>query len=90
MKTYKLYTFDSVTKVMQAEIYLEEDSIPVRMVPILPEIDAGCGLALRIDEKNQALAENALKKRNLDYEDRYKLVYRQGEKSPEVVKYDLP
>lgn len=90
MDEYLLITFDSTTDAMVSETKVNEAGIKARLVPLLPEIDAGCGLALRArksdyNKLNEALSENAL-----SYKEKYILVYKDGERSPEVKAYDLP
>lgn len=68
---------------------IKENKIPARLVPLLPEIDAGCGLALRSEKKFYKEVENIFKSNNLSYEDRYILVYEDKIRKVKVKKYDL-
>ncbi len=68
---------------------IKENKIPARLVPLLPEIDAGCGLALRSEKKFYKEVENIFKSNNLSYEDRYILVYEDKIRKAKVKKYDL-
>lgn len=86
---YVLYTFDSSSAAMQSEIILEEEKIPARLVPLLPEIDAGCGMALRFDLKYKKQVEEIFAEKNFDYKERYLLEYSQDQRKPKVKAYDL-
>lgn len=86
---YVLYTFDSTSEAMKSEMALAENKTPARLVPLLPEIDAGCGLALRSDKNFYKEVENIFKSNNLSYKDRYILVYEDKSRKAKVKKYDL-
>lgn len=86
---YCLYTFSSSSQAMQAEMLVEGANIKCRLVPLLPEIDAGCGLALRFPIEDYKKVSDLFSKRGFAYENRYILSYPQGARKPEVKKYDL-
>lgn len=86
---YVLYTFDSSSAAMQSEIILEDKKIPARLVPLLPEIDAGCGMALRFDLKYKKEVEEIFSKINFDYKEKYLLEYTVDDRKPKVKNYDL-
>lgn len=89
MIKYVLYTFHTTSKAMESEILLEKKNIKSRLVPLLPEIDAGCGLALRfsIDYKDEV--ENLFEKMNLKFQDRFILIYEENKRKPKVIDYDI-
>lgn len=90
MEEYLLITFDSTIDAMLSETKVNEGGIKARLVPLLPEIDAGCGLALRsrMDESDRLM--EIIRAKDLPFRDRYILVYRENERRPEVKVYDLP
>lgn len=87
MTDYIIYTFKSSNMAYLALSLLEDNSIRARLVPLLPEIDAGCGLSLRFEEKDKKKVEDIIEKSPISFENRYKLVYK--ERKPEVLNYDL-
>lgn len=86
---YVLYTFQSSSQAMKSEMLLEEKNIKCRLVPLLPEIDAGCGLALRFSIDFYKEVEELFEQNNFSYQERYILTYTENNKKPEVKKYDL-
>lgn len=86
---YILYTFDSTTEAMKSEIALENKKIKARLVPLLPEIDAGCGLALRFSKNFYKEVEDIFKSDDLSFKERYILNYEDGSRKAKVIKYDL-
>lgn len=44
-----LVTFSSSHVAMETELLLEEAGLPVRLIPLPPQVHAGCGLALLCD-----------------------------------------
>ena len=48
---YVIYTFKSSNLAYLALSKVESENIRARLVPLLPEIDAGCGLCLRYEKK---------------------------------------
>lgn len=74
---------------MLSETILEEEKIPARLVPLLPEIDAGCGMALRFDFKYKKDVEKIFEKRNFNYKERFLLEYSDDDRKPKVKNYDL-
>lgn len=86
---YVLYTFESSSEAMRSEMALESFKIKARLVPLLPEIDAGCGLALRFEKKYYKEVEEIFKKENLNFSQRYILVYEEGHRKAKVCVYDL-
>lgn len=86
---YVIYTFASTSDAMLSEMAVERENIKARLVPLLPEIDAGCGLALRFEKKFYMEVERIFKNQNLNYEEKYILVYEENERKPKVLDYDL-
>lgn len=86
---YVIYTFHSSSQAMQSEMILEDRNIKARLVPLLPEIDAGCGLALRFDISFYKEVEEIFKEKNFEYQDRYILKYAKNKRKPVVKNYDL-
>lgn len=84
---YIIYTFKSSNMAYLALSLVEEISIRARLVPLLPEIDAGCGLCLRFKEKDRKKVEDIINDSSLVYENRYRLYY--NDRKPEVLAYDL-
>ncbi|MGO3017526.1 MAG: DUF3343 domain-containing protein [Anaerococcus sp.] len=86
---YVIYTFDSTSDSMLSEMAMEKESIRARLVPLLPEIDAGCGLALRFEKKFYKEVEKVFEIHKLNYKDRYILLYEKKERKPKILDYDL-
>lgn len=86
---YVLYTFESTNDAMMAEIKVKSKGVQARLVPLLPEIDAGCGLALRFDKNLYKEVNDIFTDENLKYEERYILLYKENERKPQVKNYDL-
>lgn len=86
---YVLYTFQSTLDASLAEITIKNHKIKARLVPLLPEIDAGCGLALRFEKTFYRKVENVFFKENLNYDQRYILIYTTNSRKPKVLQYDL-
>lgn len=86
---YVIYTFHSSSQAMQSEMLMESNNIKCRLVPLLPEIDAGCGLALRFSIDYYKEVEKIFLDNNFNYQDRYLLSYPQDSRKPVVKKYDL-
>lgn len=86
---YVLYTFESTSSAMVSEMAVTSKGIRARLVPLLPEIDAGCGLALRFERKFYKDVEEIFIEKNLAYQDRFVLFYKEDQRKPQVLKYDL-
>lgn len=86
---YILYTFESTADAMFAEMAVEKGNVKARLVPLLPEIDAGCGLALRFDKTFYKKVEDIFQKESLSYHERYILLYQENKRKPKVLDYDL-
>lgn len=84
---YIIYTFDSSNIAYLALDLIEKNSVRARLVPLLAEIDTGCGLCLRFEEKDREKVENIIEKSSLLYKERYRLIYK--DRKPEVLNYDL-
>ncbi|MDD7305023.1 MAG: DUF3343 domain-containing protein [Peptoniphilaceae bacterium] len=86
---YILYTFESTTDAMLAEMTVTNEKIRARLVPLLPEIDAGCGLALRFEKDFDKEVKEIFSKNSLSFQKRYRLIYGENERKPKVLEYDL-
>ncbi len=62
---------------------LEDGNIKGRLVPLLPEIDAGCGLALRVEKE----LDMEVSKLDFTYRDKYILEYEDGQRKPKIKAY---
>lgn len=86
---YVIYTFHSSVQAMKSELILESEAITCRLVPLLPEIDAGCGLALRFNIEDSLKVEKIFKEKKFKYQERYILTYVKNRRKPVVKEYDI-
>lgn len=86
---YIIYTFKSSNLAYLALSKVESENIRARLVPLLPEIDAGCGLCLRYEKNFDEKVKEIFSKYKLDFEEKYLLIYKENERKPEVKAYDL-
>ena len=86
---YVIYTFKSSNFAYLALSKVESENIRARLVPLLPEIDAGCGLCLRYEKKFDEKVREIFSKNKLDFDEKYLLIYKENERKPEVRAYDL-
>lgn len=86
---YVIYTFKSSNLAYLALSKVESENIRARLVPLLPEIDAGCGLCLRYEKNFDEEVKEIFSKYKLDFEEKYLLIYKENERKPEVKAYDL-
>lgn len=86
---YVIYTFKSSNLAYLALSKVENENIRARLVPLLPEIDAGCGLCLRYEINFDEKVKEIFSKYKLDFEEKYLLIYKENERKPEVKAYDL-
>lgn len=86
---YVIYTFKSSNLAYLALSKVESENIRARLIPILPEIDAGCGLCLRYEKKFDEKVKEIFSKYKLDFEEKYLLIYKENKRKPEVKAYDL-
>ena len=86
---YVIYTFKSSNLAYLALSKVENENIRARLVPLLPEIDAGCGLCLRYEKIFDEKVKEIFSKYKLDFEEKYLLIYKENERKPEVKAYDL-
>lgn len=87
---YIIYAFESSNMAYLALNIVEENSIKARLVPLLPEIDAGCGLCLRFEEKYRKKVEEIIEISPIIFKERFRLIYKEDERKPEVINYDIP
>ena len=86
---YVIYTFKSSNLDYLALSKVESENIRARLVPLLPEIDAGCGLCLGYEKKFDEKVKEIFSKNKLDFEEKYLLIYKENKRKPEVKAYDL-
>ena len=86
---YVIYTFKSSNLAYLALSKVESENIRARLVPLLPEIDAGCGLCLRYEKNFDERVKEIFSKYKLDFEEKYLLIYKENKRKPEVKAYDL-
>ena len=86
---YVIYTFKSSNLAYLALSKVENENIRARLVPLLPEIDAGCGLCLRYEKNFDEKVREIFSKYKLDFEEKYLLIYKENKRKPEVKAYDL-
>jgi hypothetical protein len=55
MKLYKILTFESTHRVMQAEQLLRERGLNVTVIPTPKEFSSDCGMSLRVDPEGDLL-----------------------------------
>lgn len=53
-QVYLIAAFASTHDAMKAETLMTRHEIPARLIPVPPEVSAGCGLALRAQIEDQA------------------------------------
>lgn len=70
MLSYYLFTFESSNKAMAAKTATKniED---MRIIPLIPEISAGCGLALKYSGRELEEVVKVLKSKNVEFEEIY-------------------
>lgn len=86
---YVIYTFKSSNLAYLALSKVESENIRARLVPLLPEIDAGCGLCLRYEKKFDEKVKEIFSKYKLDFEEKFVLIYKENDRKPKVKAYDL-
>ncbi|WP_270596044.1 DUF3343 domain-containing protein [Anaerococcus vaginalis] len=86
---YVIYTFKSSNLAYLALSKVENENIRARLVPLLPEIDAGCGLCLRYEKNFDEKVREIFSKYKLDFEEKFVLIYKENDRKPEVKAYDL-
>lgn len=86
---YVIYTFKSSNLAYLALSKVENENIRARLVPLLPEIDAGCGLCLRYEKNFDEKVKEIFSKYKLDFEEKFVLIYKENDRKPEVKAYDL-
>lgn len=74
---------------MESEIEIKNLGVKARLVPLLAEIDAGCGLALRFPFEDGKKVEKFYNENKLPFKERYLIEYEEGKRKPKVKKYDL-
>lgn len=86
---YVIYTFKSSNLAYLALSKVENENIRARLVPLLPEIDAGCGLCLRYEINFDEKVKEIFSKYKLDFEEKFVLIYKENDRKPKVKAYDL-
>ncbi|MGI5064492.1 DUF3343 domain-containing protein [Treponema putidum] len=94
MKTYGLFSFSSSHHAIAAEAITAdavtasgENLTEARLIPLPPEISAGCGLVLRVNEEGITKASSLLKGAEIPYTGTYLLKIENNKRF--VEKYDL-
>lgn len=59
---FLIVTFESSHDAMKAETVLNREAISVRLIPVPPEVSAGCGLALRSELVQEKKVREILQK----------------------------
>jgi len=52
MEEYYILTFENTHQAIACEKAMQNQGLPVRIIPVPTELTAGCGLALRFDEEH--------------------------------------
>lgn len=73
-----LFTFASTHHAMAAERMCEQ-AFACRLIPLPPVISAGCGLALRVEEKNVTAAKQMLTQAQIPFDLFHKIADNQYE-----------
>lgn len=73
MEEYIVFSFDSTHEAIKSEKALENCRLDGRLIPLPPEISAGCGLSLRIAVKDKVEAFNILKQAEVGISGIFKL-----------------
>lgn len=53
METYIVMSFKSTHDAIKAETLVKRNNVDARLIPLPPEVSAGCGLALRLKEEDK-------------------------------------
>ncbi|RVU55500.1 DUF3343 domain-containing protein [Anaerosphaera multitolerans] len=70
MLDYYLFTFESSNKAMAAKFAIG-DLEDMRIIPLIPEISAGCGLALKYSGSKLKDVEKSLREKKVEYSEIY-------------------
>ena len=68
-KLTQIITFKTTTAAMAMEDYCKEKQLPGRIIPLPPEISAGCGLCFKSDRLDQDFWRQELFKAHISYEE---------------------
>ncbi len=71
-KIYGIFSFSSSNYAMASE-QVSATLDEARLIPVPPEISAGCGLALRVNENNIEQCKSYLKENNIPFEKIHRL-----------------
>ncbi len=85
-ETFAVFSFSSSHYAIAAEAATKAKE-EARLIPLPPEISAGCGLVLRVGEKSVRNTAKLLRQAEIPYEEIYKLTVENKKRSAE--KYDL-
>lgn len=69
---YYLLVFNSTHHALEAEDRLKEEGYPIQVVPVPPEISAGCGLAIKFSRLKKEISALLLETK-LDFAGFYKV-----------------
>lgn len=73
---------------MDAQMKVEK-YIRSRLVPIHPQIHAGCGLALRTPIEYEGRLKELIDQESISYQESYILDFKENSRKTLVIKYDL-
>lgn len=74
MEKYIIFAFDSTHAAILSEKVLKENNLNGRLIPLPPEVSAGCGLSLRIDEKDRDIVSEKLSENNVGIDGVFELI----------------
>jgi len=79
-----LFTFHSTHLALEFERTLKSEDIFVKLIPVPRKISSSCGLAGKIKEDELTEIKNICDKKNIEYEEIYK-VFEDKNKVPEII-----
>lgn len=82
---YGIFSFSSSHYAIAAEVAAGKDYS--RLIPLPPEVSAGCGLVLRVKEDAVKKTIECLQEADIPYEEVFRLIIEDKKRS--VEKYDL-
>lgn len=76
LEQFLLVAFQSTHKAIKAETITTKAGLAARLIPVPPEVSAGCGLSLRVAEADGEKAREILKEAEIEGE--YYLLTKEG------------
>lgn len=80
MEEYIVFAFDSTHEAIKSEKLLEEKNVNGRLIPLPPEVSAGCGLALRINKEIKDEVISLLTNNDVSIGKMYSLIKENGKR----------